>query len=128
MIWSICIICKKSGLFLKVNTSFLLYAFQYFFRHHHDNLNTKDSLAGQFSQLTNKIWCGKYSSLRPADFKDAFGQQWRDFRDYRQVKYCAYKFYERKSSKDFLFAYSHTVFNVCVFWKTYSNFPFFFTA
>ncbi|XP_042861119.1 uncharacterized protein LOC122246550 [Penaeus japonicus] len=57
---------------------------QYFFRHHHDNLNTKDSLAGQFSQLTNKIWCGKYSSLRPADFKDAFGQQWRDFRDYRQ--------------------------------------------
>nr|XP_053639106.1 uncharacterized protein LOC128693452 [Cherax quadricarinatus] len=57
---------------------------QYFFSHHHNNLNTKDSLAGQFSQLTHKIWCGKYSSLRPADFKDAFGQQWRDFRDYRQ--------------------------------------------
>lgn len=60
---------------------------QYFFSHHHNNGNaTKDSLAGQFSQLTHKIWCGKYSSLRPVDFKDAFGQQWRDFRDYRQVR------------------------------------------
>ncbi|KAK4307464.1 hypothetical protein Pmani_020768 [Petrolisthes manimaculis] len=58
---------------------------QYFFSHHHNNINTtKDSLAAQFSQLTHKIWCGKYSSLRPVDFKDAFGQQWRDFRDYRQ--------------------------------------------
>ncbi|KAG7159460.1 Ubiquitin carboxyl-terminal hydrolase 10-like 2, partial [Homarus americanus] len=56
----------------------------YFFSNYHSNVNNKDSLAGQFSQLTHKIWCGKYSSLRPADFKDAFGQQWRDFRDYRQ--------------------------------------------
>ncbi|KAK7074137.1 hypothetical protein SK128_019422 [Halocaridina rubra] len=57
---------------------------QYFISHHHHTSNGKNSLASQFSQLTNKIWCGKYSSLRPADFKDAFGQQWRDFRDYRQ--------------------------------------------
>ncbi|XP_045121962.1 uncharacterized protein LOC123510698 [Portunus trituberculatus] len=59
---------------------------QYFFSHHHthNNNNVNYSLAAQFSQLTHKIWCGKYSSLRPADFKDAFGQQWRDFRDYRQ--------------------------------------------
>ncbi|XP_068239459.1 uncharacterized protein [Palaemon carinicauda] len=58
---------------------------QYFIsHHHHHNSNGKNSLAIQFSQLTNKIWCGRYSSLRPSDFKDAFGQQWRDFRDYRQ--------------------------------------------
>ena len=63
----------------------LLYVFQYFISHHHYNANGKNSLASQFSQLTNKIWCGRYSSLRPTDFKDAFGQQWRDFRDYRQV-------------------------------------------
>ncbi|CAL4111615.1 unnamed protein product, partial [Meganyctiphanes norvegica] len=58
---------------------------QYFFTHQHDNQQSLDTLAGRFSQLTHKIWSGKYSAVRPADFKDSFGMQWRDFRDYRQV-------------------------------------------
>ncbi|KAB7496968.1 Ubiquitin carboxyl-terminal hydrolase 9 [Armadillidium nasatum] len=57
---------------------------QYFFNHHLESDESKRSLAGCFSQLTHKIWSGKYSSLRPAEFKEAFGAQWRDFRDYRQ--------------------------------------------
>ncbi|XP_018014152.1 uncharacterized protein LOC108671170 [Hyalella azteca] len=55
---------------------------EYFFCHPHDS--EEGSLVAGFSELVHKVWSGRFSSTRPVAFKQAFGNHWRDFQDYRQ--------------------------------------------
>lgn len=44
-------------------------------------------LTRELAQLTQLIWSGEYSALRPTKFKDSLGKHYPQFNDYRQVTF-----------------------------------------
>lgn len=50
-----------------------------------EKLPPSGSLMAHFSALLGKMWSGKYSVLRPTEFKQTLGAYHSQFKDYRQV-------------------------------------------
>lgn len=50
-----------------------------------EKLPPPGSLMAHFSVLLGKMWSGKYSVLRPTEFKQTLGAYHSQFKDYRQV-------------------------------------------
>ncbi|KAF2346436.1 Peptidase C19 ubiquitin carboxyl-terminal hydrolase [Trinorchestia longiramus] len=84
---------------------------EYFFCHPHDS--EEGSLVRGFSELVHKVWSGRYSSIRPVAFKQAFGNHWRDFQDYRQVRL----FFPFCSSSSFFLCSSFLFLIFCFFFS-----------
>ena len=47
--------------------------------------SVKSTLLGQFHELFEKVWSGRYSIIFPRDFKQTLGLYHPQFQDYRQV-------------------------------------------
>lgn len=50
-----------------------------------DKLPPPGSLMAHFSTLLTKMWSGRYSVVRPIEFKQTLGAYHSQFKDYRQV-------------------------------------------
>lgn len=50
-----------------------------------EKLPPPGSLMAHFSVLLGKMWSGRYSVLRPTEFKQTLGAYHSQFKDYRQV-------------------------------------------
>lgn len=54
-------------------------------QHRGEKLPPPGSLMAHFSVLLGKMWSGRYSVLRPTEFKQTLGAYHSQFKDYRQV-------------------------------------------
>lgn len=45
-----------------------------------------ESLMARFSSLLSKMWSGRYSVVKPTEFKQTLGAYHTQFKDYRQVR------------------------------------------
>ena len=51
-----------------------------------EKLPPPGSLMAHFSSLLSKMWSGRYSVVRPTEFKQTLGAYHTQFKDYRQVE------------------------------------------
>lgn len=69
----------SAGLQALLSTEYLMTYFLKF-----DNDGSEDSLLGQFSDLSKRIWHGQYKVINPHEFKYVLGKRYAQFRDCSQ--------------------------------------------